>query len=226
MMEEAVRGSALTELEKECLQLGLLTGRRAHEQMKQLYPQVDEPSTAEYYTDVNNTGWGAASLEKDVGEMENIGEVKHVANQYKQLYEDMQRGEKRKWAEFKYDLAHLIKDEVGRRLLTSETATFDAMQDRCKRCFKKSKAAAFGKLSEAATQVFEQDRRFSDLQDNSNMQAIVEEYWQTQPSFDADRYGACSKLANAEERRAFEEAKRSHIAQLEKAHRDELSRGK
>ena len=158
--------------------------------------------------------------------MDDIYEVKYVADHYKQRYEETQRCEKRKWAEFKYDLAHHFNDRVDQTLRDNQTATRDAVQKQFERMFKRSKFAAFGNKGEAATQVFEQDSRFSDLQDSSNMQAIVEDYWQTQPAFDADRFGACSELANAEERRAFEEAKRSHIAQLDKDHRDELSRGK
>ena len=65
LMEKAVRESTLTALEKDDLQLGLLTGRQAHKKMLELYPQADRPS-AYCYTEVSNTSWEAACLEKDI----------------------------------------------------------------------------------------------------------------------------------------------------------------
>jgi hypothetical protein len=216
-MQTVVTKSDLSDAEATIIKWGLLTGRTAHSKMKQLFP-----TPKGYYkgSDLSENvlidGWKASLLEQDVDEIDNVFDLKCVAKQYKQRLDEQLEGHKRKWSALKYTLAHDIRDNVARgsseaqgRLAVSE------LEGQYKSFLKKR----HGVTKQILTQFLEDDQRFSDLHDESNMQSIITDYWQTQPTYDAVKFESCPALSNDEEKRCYEAAKHQHICQLENQHR-------
>eukprot|EP00953_Heterococcus_sp_UTEX-ZZ885_P010849 6311-Heterococcus_DN1.PRE.4 len=175
----------LTPNEKAIITLGVLKGRKAHTKMRKLYSIEEEEEEAKV----------EAQLQP----------------QDEDLYSEHQRGEKRKWAEFEYNLAHEIQDKAE-ALFECEDVSMEECVERVKKQLKCDTGAVFMTKGQAVTEVLEKEPSFSGIPD---MSTIISKFWRTKPEYDNERFNHDVGEATKAEMSAFKTAEQSHIADLE-----------
>jgi hypothetical protein len=177
----------LTANEKAIIMLGVFKKRKAHPKMRTLYLIEEE-------------------------KQEKV-EPEHQP-QDKDLYNEYQRGEKQKWAEFTYNLAHEIRDKAAESY-ERDDVSMEECAEHVKKQLKCDTSAVFITKGEAVTEVLEKEQSFSNILDDGNMSSIISKFWRTQPEYDNERFNLDLREATKAEVSAFKAAEQTHIAELE-----------
>eukprot|EP00953_Heterococcus_sp_UTEX-ZZ885_P022469 12434-Heterococcus_DN1.PRE.2 len=194
-MSQALKdGSGLTDMERSIMVVGVIKQRKPHPNMQVLYLVEQEEE------DDEETAVCKREVEAD--------------RDYERLYSDLQRGEKRKWAEFEYSIAHEIQDKAAAMHANGNVSMQECLE-KVKKQLKTDTGSVFMTRGEAVTKVLVEEKSFVDM----DMSTIIAKFWRTQPEYDTARFNheLFQQRATPKEMCAFKVAERKYVAELEEA---------
>eukprot|EP00953_Heterococcus_sp_UTEX-ZZ885_P006232 3817-Heterococcus_DN1.PRE.2 len=181
-------------MERSIMVVGVIKQRKPHPNMQVLYLLEQEEE------DDEETAVCKRESEED--------------RDYERLYRDLQRGEKRKWAEFEYSIAHEIQGKAAAMYAKGDVSMQECLE-KVKKQLKTDTGSVFMTRGEAVTKVLVEEQSFVDM----DMSTIIAKFWRTQPEYDTARfnYELFRQRATPREMCAFKVAERKYIAELEEA---------